>query len=115
SRRRHTRFSRDWSSDVCSSDLFPLVQVRFKQHPAFKQTHLNAEVELIVPFPFQIRISHPGYTDPGYTLIVEDVRITSQPGDHTVIWYFGISGHPIAASEFDICYRRDGLHKALFG
>src|SRR5690606_40107726 len=24
SRRRHTRFSRDWSSDVCSSDLFML-------------------------------------------------------------------------------------------
>src|SRR5690606_30624022 len=25
SRRRHTRFSRDWSSDVCSSDLFPAI------------------------------------------------------------------------------------------
>src|SRR5690606_725941 len=25
SRRRHTRFSRDWSSDVCSSDLPPLL------------------------------------------------------------------------------------------
>src|SRR6266511_5020534 len=25
SRRRHTRFSRDWSSDVCSSDLLELV------------------------------------------------------------------------------------------
>src|SRR5690606_40716371 len=25
SRRRHTSFSRDWSSDVCSSDLFYLV------------------------------------------------------------------------------------------
>src|SRR5690606_39785613 len=25
SRRRHTRFSRDWSSDVCSSDLLHLV------------------------------------------------------------------------------------------
>src|SRR2546422_5443274 len=25
SRRRHTRCSRDWSSDVCSSDLFPFV------------------------------------------------------------------------------------------
>src|SRR5690606_28121695 len=25
SRRRHTRFSRDWSSDVCSSDLFVAV------------------------------------------------------------------------------------------
>src|SRR5690606_11249209 len=24
SRRRHTRFSRDWSSDVCSSDLYPI-------------------------------------------------------------------------------------------
>src|SRR5690606_39931730 len=25
SRRRHTRFSRDWSSDVCSSDLIGLL------------------------------------------------------------------------------------------
>src|SRR5690606_13064689 len=27
SRRRHTRFSRDWSSDVCSSDLAPLREI----------------------------------------------------------------------------------------
>src|SRR5690606_40843461 len=27
SRRRHTRFSRDWSSDVCSSDLADLLGV----------------------------------------------------------------------------------------
>src|SRR5712675_1505360 len=27
SRRRHTRCSRDWSSDVCSSDLFGMVDV----------------------------------------------------------------------------------------
>src|SRR5690606_40109939 len=26
SRRRHTRFSRDWSSDVCSSDLGPMQE-----------------------------------------------------------------------------------------
>src|SRR5690606_40047421 len=26
--RRHTRFSRDWSSDVCSSDLFGLEDTR---------------------------------------------------------------------------------------
>src|SRR5690606_42154778 len=25
SRRQHTRFSRDWSSDVCSSDLFSML------------------------------------------------------------------------------------------
>src|SRR5690606_40705491 len=28
SRRRHTRFSRDWSSDVCSSDLMISSDVR---------------------------------------------------------------------------------------
>src|SRR5690606_40085619 len=27
SRRRHTRFSRDWSSDVCSSDLLEIVEL----------------------------------------------------------------------------------------
>src|SRR5690606_12537312 len=27
SRRRHTRFSRDWSSDVCSSDLIHLMTI----------------------------------------------------------------------------------------
>src|SRR3712207_7573971 len=26
SRRRHTRYWRDWSSDVCSSDLFPCAK-----------------------------------------------------------------------------------------
>src|SRR5690606_22385085 len=30
SRRRHTRFSRDWSSDVCSSDLSAGVEVALK-------------------------------------------------------------------------------------
>src|SRR5690606_40406093 len=35
SRRRHTRFSRDWSSDVCSSDLnIPRRQHAARQQPA---------------------------------------------------------------------------------
>src|SRR5690606_40193977 len=38
SRRRHTRFSRDWSSDVCSSDLYMVggtmwVESRLRIHP----------------------------------------------------------------------------------
>src|SRR5699024_11712455 len=34
SRRRHTRSKRDWSSDVCSSDLIPLQQIiRFHGFP----------------------------------------------------------------------------------
>src|SRR5690606_40280918 len=34
SRRRHTRFSRDWSSDVCSSDLIHAIAVLLGQVPA---------------------------------------------------------------------------------
>src|SRR5207249_8413323 len=30
SRRRHTRSKRDWSSDVCSSDLLPLTLFLFR-------------------------------------------------------------------------------------
>src|SRR5690606_40411110 len=30
SRRRHTRFSRDWSSDVCSSDLYQGTQLNYQ-------------------------------------------------------------------------------------
>src|SRR2546429_505783 len=33
SRRRHTRCSRDWSSDVCSSDLVPPVNARYDLRP----------------------------------------------------------------------------------
>src|SRR5690606_39878726 len=32
SRRRHTRFSRDWSSDVCSSDLTDLFDATVDGH-----------------------------------------------------------------------------------
>src|SRR5690606_40480560 len=40
SRRRHTRFSRDWSSDVCSSDL---AEARVA---AAEQIHAAAEAAL---------------------------------------------------------------------
>src|SRR3712207_7349024 len=33
SRRRHTRYWRDWSSDVCSSDLIASIASRFAQPP----------------------------------------------------------------------------------
>src|SRR5690606_40368812 len=45
SRRRHTRFSRDWSSDVCSSDLTvdgePLV-LTFKEFELLRFLAMNA-------------------------------------------------------------------------
>src|SRR5258707_7938611 len=36
SRRRHTRYWRDWSSDVCSSDLFYREDERFLMCSTFK-------------------------------------------------------------------------------
>src|SRR5690606_40772434 len=36
SRRRHTRFSRDWSSDVCSSDLCLKMDRMFRQSNLYR-------------------------------------------------------------------------------
>src|SRR5690606_40080802 len=35
-RRRHTRFSRDWSSDVCSSDLRGFLVVLSEKHAHYR-------------------------------------------------------------------------------
>src|SRR5690606_40715475 len=53
SRRRHTRFSRDWSSDVCSSDLLceTLAQVQRDGEPyallgaSYSFVHLMDELQ----------------------------------------------------------------------
>src|SRR5207253_6084114 len=39
SRRRHTRWPRDWSSDVCSSDLEPVEERRFAGIRVSDQRH----------------------------------------------------------------------------
>src|SRR5438067_8444578 len=46
SRRRHTRSKRDWSSDVCSSDLTlttrTLLTRMCRRYPTLRQLHLNS-------------------------------------------------------------------------
>src|SRR5690606_19080596 len=51
SRRRHTIFSRDWSSDVCSSDLQIFRVLRVVEQPLYRrvkivQRRLNARVAI---------------------------------------------------------------------
>src|SRR5690606_37004276 len=46
SRRRHTRFSRDWSSDVCSSDL----EHRASQFICSQILSCRAHLDIAVPF-----------------------------------------------------------------
>src|SRR5688572_32020494 len=43
SRRRHTRFDCDWSSDVCSSDLRPKTSFRFFLIPCLKVLVINVQ------------------------------------------------------------------------
>src|SRR5690606_39740080 len=45
SRRRHTRFSRDWSSDVCSSDLPHAEILTFVKDNLAKEAGLELEVK----------------------------------------------------------------------
>src|SRR5690606_37953153 len=48
SRRRHTSFSRDWSSDVCFSDLPPLVGVDHERVLADRLTDLGQAVDVLL-------------------------------------------------------------------
>src|SRR5699024_11862234 len=57
SRRRHTRSKRDWSSDVCSSDLncFPVSHFNLSNKPiSFSNSSSDAKGIVILPFPFSL-------------------------------------------------------------
>src|SRR5256886_12211310 len=56
SRRRHTRFDCDWSSDVCSSDLFTVrnIGTDFKRHdlgPNFRERNYDGTVRAKIKTP----------------------------------------------------------------
>src|SRR5215510_13720392 len=49
SRRRHTRWPRDWSSDVCSSDLVPgEIRTRHEFYD-YEAKYVDEDTELLVP------------------------------------------------------------------
>src|SRR5690606_40253660 len=48
-RRRHTRFSRDWSSDVCSSDLGPRTARGVAMKPKSWRESYTELKEIVVP------------------------------------------------------------------
>src|SRR5699024_11445440 len=44
-RRRHTRSKRDWSSDVCSSDLIPKHK-NIRQYEAVPEVEMGAQIQV---------------------------------------------------------------------
>src|SRR3989475_4797870 len=81
SRRRHTRFDCDWSSDVCSSDLVrKMISTYVGENKEFERQFLSGELEVeLVPqgtFAERIRAGGAGiggfFTPTGYgTLVAE--------------------------------------------
>src|SRR5207253_3599574 len=66
SRRRHTRWPRDWSSDVCSSDLFDAVE---KPVPLIESAvgapYMFATLESLIALqPQRVLCSHGKTTSP---------------------------------------------------
>src|SRR5690625_5551116 len=55
SRRRHTRWPRDWSSDVCSSDLYLKCAHQLFEHVyVYQQLHLHAHLNTIPLLTFHL-------------------------------------------------------------
>src|SRR5690554_7001290 len=57
SRRRHTRCGRDWSSDVCSSDLHQMANFSIYPNPATDILNIqtNEEIKQVVVYNIQGR------------------------------------------------------------
>src|SRR5690606_23371749 len=83
SRRRHTRFSRDWSSDVCSSDLEPVT---------VDLLDLQNEVMVLVG-----ETPVPGGRYSELRLIISDGLLTVEQPDGS--WRVHASSEAFAASE----------------
>src|SRR5690606_40102182 len=70
SRRRHTRFSRDWSSDVCSSDLDALRRLTKAEIDAKERGHHGKNVE-----------DHADDFDPARTVTADELCCDCQGGN----------------------------------
>src|SRR5438105_6513837 len=84
SRRRHTRSTRDWSSDVCSSDLiFPPVIIRVRTESGWREeTHVDGGVTLpffIAPAPEDLPQFAGAGAQPTVVRVIIDGRLRDFP------------------------------------
>src|SRR5690606_39953862 len=73
SRRRHTRFSRDWSSDVCSSDL--LLSIYHKENPAWFDRSMESIWDDQGVKPSEIVLVNDGPLNTGLDSVLEKWKI----------------------------------------
>src|SRR5690606_33456190 len=82
SRRRHTRFSRDWSSDVCSSDLTYLTAVTRFQGELIQVLDVESVLADITQARMDATLAPemalPASAPPMQVLVVDDSRVARQ-------------------------------------
>src|SRR5690606_15417131 len=104
SRRRHTRFSRDWSSDVCSSDL-RLVAITIPVVSAAPDRSVVSRAARVVGIGLVVRIAaiqvvcHPASARWG--LATELARATRRSAEAVAVLVF-VEGRAIAADAIVI-------------
>src|SRR5690606_39403953 len=86
SRRRHTRFSRDWSSDVCSSDLHFRIQAWVDDWASYRD-ELEKKHQAGVPLELELqegeRLIHEGLAQaaPEHIDMLEELLVAlAEPG-----------------------------------
>src|SRR5690606_17896392 len=116
SRRRHTRFSRDWSSDVCSSDLSTILGKKIGVSVgSINHLYLLAVLESLGATPDDVQIINTAPPDLGVALQTGglDVAISWDPwplqnleqveGSYQVArggGYIGFLGYIVATRDF---------------
>src|SRR5690606_41961320 len=99
SRRRHTRFSRDWSSDVCSSDL-PEFQ-ESKYYPVYLEQIATAKARTPHPSYSQIEIGRASCRERGAIDVNQGIfkRNKDSPGITPANLPWALSGAAARAVE----------------
>src|SRR5699024_9909783 len=108
SRRRHTRSKRDWSSDVCSSDLFSKISGQSLQtdqitRPLFHRhtVYLNAALSLVASLPALYHtLSHGAVSQfPGHHSIKTPQISESRQDAYFVLFLFFVTAEWNARSH----------------
>src|SRR5690606_24572922 len=104
SRRRHTRFSRDWSSDVCSSDLLRVENAKAGQDVTLTLPAVDHEVRKGHRLRLVVASTDLGYASPAapatYTVDIEGhLTVPTAPAVTTAaaplpawVWWLPLAG-----------------------
>src|SRR5690606_5147695 len=91
----HTRFSRDWSSDVCSSDLSKLEENNLKPLPEADKTTLLRRVYMdligLPPTPEEVQAFLQDKSLDAYERVVDKLLASPHFGEHMAVPWLDVA------------------------